>query len=636
MPFIADLEKEEWSDIYKNEPHSVNTKWNHFIHRYKELFDKNIPTEKIKFNKNKYKIAPWLTSGILTSIKTRDKLHYKLTKEIITNKRIKLTTKYKTYQRVLKQIINIYKNKYWKDKFEEAKSDSKTTWKLINQLINKPIRTPKFPESFNPNSNTSNNNNIANEFNMYFSNIGKTLASKLHNLNTTDKPKNTNKSIQSIFMNPVNNREILNIVKNMKNKLSSGPDDISPKIIKATILPILNPITHIINESLLYGTVPDAMKLAKVIPIYKNNDANQLINYRPISMLSTFSKILERAVHNRVSNFLQSHNLLYKSQYGFRTNHSTEQALIEIQNTVIQNFKSNKITAGIFLDLSKAFDCIDHTILLTKLENYGIRGTSLKWFESYLGNRYQYVVLNKTQSQTVSIDTGVPQGTILEPLLFLIYMNDLLTNSGSLISFADDATLLYSNNNLKMLETTMNQNLIQISNWLTYNKLNLNITKTKLLIFHKEAKQQNNINLNVHINNTKIEQSLETNFLGVTLQNNLKWNIHTNKIGNRLSQTNYFINKIKHRVSCQILTLIYNTLVLPHLNYGIMSWIKPNSTETKRLNTIQKKIIRNVKCAKYNSHTDPLFKQLRLLKLEDIFKLKGSLMYLKITTGKHI
>ena len=350
-------------------------------------------------------------------------------------------------------------------------------------------------------------------------------------------------------------------------------------------------------------------------------------------MLSTFSKILERAVHNRVSNFLHSQNLLYKSQYGFRTNHSTEHALIEIQNTIIQNLKNNKITAGIFLDLSKAFDCIDHTILLTKLENYGIRGTSLKWFESYLSNRYQYVVLNKSKSQTITIDTGVPQGTILGPLLFIIYMNDLTTNCGSLISFADDTTLLYSNTNFKMLETIINQDLIQISNWLILNKLNLNTTKTKLLVFHKETHQQNNLNLEIVINNTKIEQCLETNFLGVTLQNNLKWNKHNNKICNKLSQINYFINKIKHRVPCQILTLIYNSIILPHINYGIISWFKPNSAESKRLNTIQKKIVRNLKCAKYNSHTDPIFKQLRLLKVEDIFKLKGALIYLKTLTG---
>ena len=277
--FIDDLSNEQWSEIYKNEPNSVNTKWNNFIQKYKELFEKNIPIKRIKFNKYKHKLVPWLTSGILTSIKTRDKLHYKITKELNQNKRIKLMTRYRTHQHILKKIINIYKNKYWKVKFEETKSDSKTTWKLINQLINKPKNTSKYPDSFN----LSLNNNIANEFNMYFSSIGKTLASKLPLSNNTSHPKSTNKSVQSIFMKPVDNLEILSIVKNMKNKASSGPDEISSKLLKSTILHILDPITHIINESLLYGTVPDAMKVAKVIPVYKNNDVEQLSNYRPIS-----------------------------------------------------------------------------------------------------------------------------------------------------------------------------------------------------------------------------------------------------------------------------------------------------------------------------------------------------------------
>ena len=208
--------------------------------------------------------------------------------------------------------------------------------------MNKPNQTSEHTKSFNLNGNKITNKvKIANEFNIYFSSIGKSLASKCPTVNNLSNPNNNERITQSIFIKPIDKPEILNIVRNMKNKLSSGPDKISPKLLKATLLSIIDPLTHMLNESLSEYIAPDAMKLAKVIPIYKNNDAEQFSNYRPISMLSTFSKILKRAVHNRAFNFLKPHKLLYKSQYGFRVNHSTVHALIEIQNIIILFFKLN-------------------------------------------------------------------------------------------------------------------------------------------------------------------------------------------------------------------------------------------------------------------------------------------------------
>ena len=525
------------------------------------------------------------------------------------------------------------KNQYWNDKIKEAKSDYKTTWKIINQILNKTRKHPQTPNEIEVDGKVVTGvREIANELNTYFTNIGRNIT--INTPPTTNNIQNIIKSPDSIFIKPVDHHEILNIVSNMTNTTSSGQDEISPKLIKSTITSILKPLTYIINESLQIGEVPEAMKVAKVIPIYKKNDPNHLTNYRPISLLSSFSKILERTVHNRVSNFLHNKNLLNKSQYGFRKNHSTEQAILEIQNNIIENFKNNKITAGIFLDLSKAFDCINHTLLLNKLENHGIRGNCLNWFRSYLSNRLQYVTLNKINSKPIPVNTGIPQGTILGPLLFIIYMNDLKTNNGTLISFADDTNLLYSDNNLNTLETKINQDLIQISHWLHNNKLKLNTDKTKLLLFHKDTHKNDNQKLNINIDSNKIKQYTETDFLGVILQDNLKWDKHYQKICNKTSQLNYIINKLKHSMSSSLLTTIYNSLVLPYLNYGSLSWYTPNTTQTKRLYTLQKKIIRNITCSKYNRHTEPLFKQLRLLNLKDIMKLKGSLIYLKSLNGK--
>jgi hypothetical protein len=238
---------------------------------------------------------------------------------------------------------------------------------------------------------------------------------------------------------------------------------------------------------LKYGVFPENLKTAKVTPIYKTGDPSDVSNYRPISVLTCFSKILERAMYNRLYSFLTINNILYDKQFGFKSGHSTNHAIIHLVQEIFKAFDENKFTLGVFIDLSKAFDTVDHNILLHKLKNYGIINYNLLWFKSYLTNRKQYISFNDSKTDLATISCGVPQGSILGPLLFLIYINDLnkFSNILNSILFADDTNLFYSNKDINYLFETVNKELAKLSEWFIANKLSINIKKTKYTFFHR-------------------------------------------------------------------------------------------------------------------------------------------------------
>ena len=254
---------------------------------------------------------------------------------------------------------------------------------------------------------------------------------------------------------------------------AQGYDRISTSLLKQIIHVIADPLAHIFNQSLQQGVFPDLFKIAKVNPIFKKGDSHEISNYRPISLLPSISKVLEKIVYNRLFDFLNTHNILNSNQYGFRKNHSTDQALIQIYDKITNAMANKQHVIGIFLDLSKAFDTLDHNILLYKLEFYGIRGQALSWFKDYLIKRKQYVTFNGLNSDLLPVECGVPQGSILGPLLFLLYVNDL-SNTSSLLSFvlfADDTNIFCSHTKLESLVNILNNELSKVSNWFKCNKL---------------------------------------------------------------------------------------------------------------------------------------------------------------------
>ena len=291
---------------------------------------------------------------------------------------------------------------------------------------------------------------------------------------------------------------VQNLIKNLKPKSSAGHDNISSKLLRQVGDIVAYPLSIIINQSLCTGIFPNRLKLSQVIPLYKKDDNKLFWNLRPISLLSSLPKVFEKVVLDQLYDYLIANGLLFESQYGFRKQHSTELAALELTGRIRREMDQNRIPFSVFLDLSKAFDTLNHHISLSKLEFFGIRSTALQWFKSYLTERQQFVEYQNVCSSTRELETGVPQGSVLGPLLFLIYVNDIHTvsNKVNFILYADDTTLTSplcsftrgAQNDVSHVSSQINSELLKISDWLKVNKLSLNVDKTKYIIFHSYQK----------------------------------------------------------------------------------------------------------------------------------------------------
>ena len=591
----------------------------------KAAFEKHIPVKLVKFNKHKHKLNNWITRGILRSIRFRDKLYRRM---INTKNNLSLRDTLKanlsSYNKILKNLIRNAKKDYYESCFRKFKDDIKKTWDTIKLIINKNKKPQCIPEFFLVNgSRVSDINVIVEEFNKYFTDIGINLYENI------DSPKDY--SFQDYLRTPsantfcfkkVSESEISKIIDDLKPKSSCGVDGISNKILKYIKTLILYPLTLIINQAIETGIFPDKLKLAKVIPIYKKNEDYLFENYRPISVLPSISKVIERVMHSQVEKYFSENNLFFENQYGFRKSHSTELSALELINRVLTCMDNREIPLAIFIDLSKAFDTIDHKILLSKLHYYGIKHGAWKLFESYLHNRKQFVSLDNHDSSLSTIKMGVPQGSILGPLLFIIYLNDLhaATNSFHPIICVDDTTLLASLNVFggtgQMQERNINMELENISLWMKLNKLSLNTTKTKAMLFHSIRKKPPCLNL--EIDGSTIEFVSEFNYLGIMLDKNLTWKSHIKKVSLKISKAAGIMCRMKNILPQEILLTLYNSLVLPYLTYGLLCW----RSQINHLVKLQKKAVRIIANGRYNAHTDPIFKRLFLLKLTDICNLQ--------------
>ena len=540
----------------------------------------------------------------------------------------------KVYNRILKRSICEAKSSlYYYTKFNQCKSDSQKTWKYINDVLHRNGKMSSLDYMNIDQKRVKDIRCIANHFNDYFCRIGSSMASTIPSVDKCTFTDYLKFSITTTFnFKPVTDLEVSKIIQQLKSKSSTGHDEISNNLLKYLEPLLSKPIALIINQSLASGIFPEKLKLANIIPVHKKDDIHKVENYRPISILPAFSKIFEKAVFDQLYLYFTQNNLLCKSQYGFRKQHSTQHAVLEAVDRISTDMDIGNTPMAIYLDFSKAFDTLDHQILLSKLRYYGVEQSSLKWFNNYLSERSHYVEIGQCDSKTVPISIGVPQGSILGPLLFSIYINDIQNCSEyfKCVKYADDTSLLNPSFNIDNYDlTTVNDELNKVYIWLCINRLSLNIKKTKYMIFHNKNKPIDHSPI-ININNISVDRVTDFNFLGITLDEQLNWRSHINKISAKISKSIGILYKLKHFLPLCVLKMLYHSLILPHLSYGILLW----GYNINRLHKLQKKVIRIISNNTYIAHTEPIFKTLCLLKLSDIYALSILKFYYQYCHGQ--
>ena len=443
-------------------------------------------------------------------------------------------------------------------------------------------------------------------------NIGPTTEKeipKVQNISPTKFLKERNKF--NFLIAHISNEEVLDIVNSLSNK-ATGPYSVPLKLLILISDLIIIPLCNIINMSLFSGIYPDKLKIVKVIPTHKGGSTQDLNNFRFISLLCIFDKIIEKIIHARLYEFLELHNILYVNQFGFRKNNSTIFALMQITEKIKESIDSGKFGCGIFIDLRKAFDTVNHDILLHKLDHYGIRGSILNWFKSYLTNRKQYVDINGESSKIKEISCGVSQSSVLGPLLFLLYINDLPNIS----LFADDTNIYYESNSLQDLEKKINKELGKLQLWLNVNRLSLNISKTNYIIFHPFNKP---LNQNITLKIRKKSQQNYIKYLGVIIAYNISC---------KISRAIGVMYKLSPFLKSTMLRNVYYSLIYSHIVYGIQVWGSAGKTEIDKILVLQKRAIRLISNKAKRpvtpgplASTNPMFLKLEILKVNDIFTL---------------
>ena len=621
-----------------------NYNWNHvllescadkattnFANTFNFLYDIYFPLKQTKPNINHNPYEPWMSGGILTSRRRRALLH-KMSLKNPSECNINL---FKKYRNLYNQVIKLAKKLYYERQFKLHQKDCRKTWQILYSSIRKNKQTKQHCTRLQVDGReTSDPNQMAKLFNEHFTNMASGVVAGLNptNLCPLDKLEQVNSSF-SLSDTPITFEEIINAVDLLPDKKTADASGVSSNFLKQTIYAIIQPLHHIFNLSISTGSVPSLFKIAKIIPIYKNGDKSNPDNYRPISLLNTFSKLLEKIVAKRLVCYLESNNILSKWQFGFRSGHSTTHPMVYLLNKITESLNEKKFGLAIFCDLKKAFDTCNHKILLSKLSRYGIGGLSLKWFQSYLNNRKQFVHIGGANSNLLDIELGVPQGSILGPTLFLLYINDLPLHTKLLsLLFADDTTLFASSSDLVTLVSFVNMEFKKICNFFRANLLVLHPEKTKFMIFTKNKvnmdvqlfTNNNNENENflIHVHSIhRVDESSSTpaiKFLGVYFDENLNFNFQINSLKKKLSKALYSLRIAKNILSSKSLLLLYYSLFHSHLLYANIVWSCTSSKKINEVFRMQKNAIRIISKAKYNAHTEPLFKNLEILPLPDL------------------
>ena len=582
----------------------------------------------VKPCRRKIPLKPWISPGILCSINRKNKLY----KKFILKKNVTCENEYKRYRNVLIRVIREAKRLYFQKSFQENKGNGKETWKLLREALNVSKEKNSMPSCFVDGDKLYEGKDVASGFNDFFSSIGQKLENDMPSTDSSPMQYLTHFDYQpfssQLSTNPL---QIESIIKSL-NPVGGGVDKISTKILLATYTNCIHHLVYFFNLCLRRATFPDLLKVALIIPIYKAGERNKFTNYRPISLLPIFSKILEKIVYLYLSSYLDEHEILQNSQFGFRKKHSTYMPMVLIVDEITRALEKNEKVLGLYLDLRKAFDTVNINILLDKLNGIGVRGTLLEILKSYFKNRVQRVKAEGFISENNDIKLGVPQGSILGPLLFLIYINDIphVSDEVKFYLFADDTAVIVKGSSYDAIQAKIDSFIPKLTSWFTSNRLSLNPSKTCFQLYSPFATQRS---VNILINHTQIKRCVSVKYLGVVFDENMKWQSYINIISAKISRLIGIMARVRSFLTSKELLLLYNTLILPHLNYCAVVWGSAYKSRLLKIILLQKRAVRIIDKKPYLYPSNGIFIKYNILKFPELVSEQNIVVLLAFLNG---
>lgn len=595
--FCSRLEVVKWHELFLN--NSAESNFESFHGLFMELFYDCFPTKKVKVKpvKNNRPLVNWSHNPALVVKKKWMLLAYDIYK---TSKSREDKDRFAKIKREYKLELKQAKMEANARFIESSSNKCSAAWRVINNEA-----APRCPRSTSLSPD---------ELNDYFvtsvqqarDSVGALPGAAEEMLLEISQPGT------SFELSEVTCDQVISVVKKMKNSDSKDFFGLSNSFIKTVLFYIVLPLTFCINSCIREGVFPKFFKVSKTTPIHKKGSWDLPENFRPVSILPIISKVFEAIIQSQLYNYLESNGLLTVAQYGFRSGLSTIDAVDKVVQAIVQGFESRDFTGVIACDLSKAFDVVDHALLIRKLKFYGVGNTTLSLLESYLHDREQYVSVNGMNSQRRKVAHGVPQGSILGPLLFVVMVNDINVNMGcKVISYADDTTLVCSDNCLDRVKETMSLSLNQVSSWFQANSFLLNVSKTQTMIFALRE-------ISNEVDSIKI--------LGVNLDCKLTWSVHIDVICKKLSRLIFLLRNLIDVVPVNYVRSAYFSFCQSLILYGIRLW--GCAPDVLRILILQKKAVRIVSKAEHLAHCRPVFVSEKIMTVYSLYVFEA-IVYVK-------
>lgn len=597
--------------------------WNAFKDIFTSVIDSMAPIKEVRL---KNRTEPWINAEILSKIRLRDEILYKFRK-------LKCNELYRRYCQLrneVQRLVRCAKSSYLLDKVEEHKNDSRKLWQDLKLTGYK----SKLKNSGNFVLNIDGNNcydshKLADHFNKFYTSVASSLVDRLPSPPNIYNPNGNvckqfynDKGVQldSFQLHTVSEEFILKELRSLNVTKSTGLDNIPPRFLKDGAEYLVKPILHIVNLSIEQNVVPNELKYAKVKPLYKKGSKLEVGNYRPVSVLCSVSKILEKSVYMQLVNYLDANDLIYHLQSGFRGNYSTETCHIHLMDYVREQTAMGNFTGMLLIDLQKAFDTVNHDLLCEKLKVLGCSNSCTKWFKSYLSHRKQLVNIGNVNSELCEISCGVPQGSLLGPLLFLCYVNDMCTSvTCKLMLYADDSALLVSHKDPNFISTRLSEELKSCKSWFIDNKLSMHMGKTECILFGSHRKLKAVKHFSVKCDEVVIHAVKCVKYLGLEIDSTLSGEKIVNSIVKRTNSRLKFLYRNSDCLDMQSRKTLCNSLIQCQFDYCCPAWFPSITKDLKdKLQVAQNKVVRFILKLPDRSHIGfHEFSQIKLLNVQN-------------------